>query len=112
MRHGAALRVIIAVIAVLNWSHPASPYLVTGALLYTVGTFLVTVVFNVPLTDALAAAPAGQRRDCKSVDALSVGLDRLEPRAHGGIHRRAGLFYAGASRAFSSEAGCLGSPQN
>lgn len=52
------LCVVIAVIAVLNWSHPASPYLVTGALLYTVGTFLVTVVFNVPLNDALAAAPA------------------------------------------------------
>lgn len=52
----ALLCVVIAIVAVLNWSHPVSLWLVTGALLYAVGTFLVTIVFNVPMNDALAAA--------------------------------------------------------
>lgn len=52
----ALLCVVIAVVAVLNWSHPASPWLVTGALIYAAGTFLVTIIFNVPMNDALASA--------------------------------------------------------
>ena len=52
----ALVCVVIAVIAMLNWSGPASGWLVTGALLYVAGTFLVTIIFNVPMNDALAAA--------------------------------------------------------
>ncbi len=54
----ALLCVVIAVVAMLNWSSPASGWLVTGALLYVAGTFLVTIIFNVPMNDALAAASA------------------------------------------------------
>lgn len=54
----ALLCVVIAIVAVLNWSHPASAWLVTGALLYAAGTFLVTIIFNVPMNDALAAGAA------------------------------------------------------
>jgi uncharacterized membrane protein len=101
------LCVVIAVIAVLNWSHPASPYLVTGALLYTVGTFLVTVVFNVPLNDALAAAPADSaetascgRAICRSGPAGTTCARRHPPA------RWPFLCWGSAfSRAFSSEAG-------
>ena len=39
----------------LGWSSPRSIYLIAGSLLYFAGTFLVTLVFNVPLNDALAA---------------------------------------------------------
>ena len=54
----ALLCVVIAVVAMLNWSSPASGWLVTGALLYVAGTFLVTIIFNVPMNEALAAASA------------------------------------------------------
>ena len=43
----------------LRWSQPGAVYLLAGGLLYVIGTFLVTMVFNVPRNDALAAvAPA------------------------------------------------------
>jgi uncharacterized membrane protein len=40
--------------AVMRWDRPFGIYLLVGALLYLVGTFLVTIVGNVPLNDALA----------------------------------------------------------
>lgn len=52
----ALVCVVIAILAMLNWSAAASGWLVTGALLYVAGTFLVTIIFNVPMNDALAAA--------------------------------------------------------
>jgi uncharacterized membrane protein len=53
---GTAVACIVVIIsAFLRWSHPGAAYLLAGALLYLVGTFLVTMVFNVPLNDALAA---------------------------------------------------------
>ncbi len=46
----------LAAKAVFGWSQPGSLWLLAGSLLYLVGIFGVTVVFNVPLNDALAAA--------------------------------------------------------
>jgi uncharacterized membrane protein len=37
------------------WQRPGAVYLLVGSLLYLVGTILVTIVFNVPRNDALAA---------------------------------------------------------
>jgi uncharacterized membrane protein len=34
---------------------PGAKYLLIGSLLYLIGTILVTITFNVPLNDALAA---------------------------------------------------------
>jgi uncharacterized membrane protein len=45
----------LAVLSVMNWSATGSHYLLAGCLLYIVGTFLVTMVFNVPLNNAIAA---------------------------------------------------------
>lgn len=45
----------LAVKAVLGWSQPGSLWLLAGSLFYLVGIFGITVVFNVPLNDALAA---------------------------------------------------------
>ena len=39
----------------LNWTAPGSAAMIVGGLLYIVGMFVVTMVFNVPLNDALAA---------------------------------------------------------
>ncbi|TGQ78147.1 DUF1772 domain-containing protein [Mesorhizobium sp. M8A.F.Ca.ET.207.01.1.1] len=41
--------------AIIGWSQPGSFWLLAGALIYLVGNPIVTMVFNVPLNDALAA---------------------------------------------------------
>jgi uncharacterized membrane protein len=44
----------LAVSSLLKWHQPGAVYLFVGSLLYLIGTVLVTIVFNVPLNDALA----------------------------------------------------------
>ncbi|MBZ9655644.1 anthrone oxygenase family protein [Phyllobacterium lublinensis] len=57
----AALCVVLGIVSILYWPAPGSAWLLAGSLLYLVGTIAVTMVFNVPLNDALAAiAPASQ----------------------------------------------------
>lgn len=52
---GTAVACILLVISsLLRWHQPGAAYLLAGGLLYLIGTFLVTIVFNVPLNDALA----------------------------------------------------------
>jgi uncharacterized membrane protein len=51
----ALVGLILAVLALVGWHRPGGAWLVAGALLYVVGTFGVTMVFNVPRNDALAA---------------------------------------------------------
>jgi uncharacterized membrane protein len=48
----------LAVLGAVRWSEPAAWMLVVGGLLYFFGMFVVTMVFNVPLNNALAAANA------------------------------------------------------
>ncbi|MCH8203139.1 MAG: DUF1772 domain-containing protein [Proteobacteria bacterium] len=53
---GTALgSIALAIFGVLDWGTPGSAYLVTGSLLYLIGCIMVTIVFNVPLNNALAA---------------------------------------------------------
>jgi len=51
----AAACALLAVSSLLRWHKPGASYLLAGGLLYLAGTFLVTIVFNVPRNDALAA---------------------------------------------------------
>lgn len=51
----AAACLFLAVSSALTWRRPGAVYLLLGSLLYLVGGFLVTIVFNVPRNDALAA---------------------------------------------------------
>jgi uncharacterized membrane protein len=44
----------LAVFALLRWDDPRAVYWLAGALLYVVGTFVLTIVCNVPLNDELA----------------------------------------------------------
>ncbi len=46
--------IFLAIFAVLKWQQPGAVYLLVGSLLYSLGTVLVTIAFNVPLNDALA----------------------------------------------------------
>ncbi|MEI9431237.1 anthrone oxygenase family protein [Mesorhizobium sp. Cs1299R1N3] len=41
--------------AIIGWNQPGSFWLLAGALIYLVGNPIVTMAFNVPLNDALAA---------------------------------------------------------
>jgi uncharacterized membrane protein len=52
----AAASVFLAGSALLNWYQPQSVFLLIGSLFYLVGTLGVTILFNVPLNDALAIA--------------------------------------------------------
>lgn len=51
----AAACVFVIIRALLQWHEPGATYLLAGSLLYLVGTVLVTMVFNVPRNNALAA---------------------------------------------------------
>lgn len=50
----AAACLFLALSSLLNWKQPGALFLLGGSLLYLVGTILVTIVFNVPLNEALA----------------------------------------------------------
>jgi len=51
---------LLAVLGLFRWNEPGAPAMIAGGLLYVAGMFAVTVIFNVPLNNALAAVnPAG-----------------------------------------------------
>jgi uncharacterized membrane protein len=50
----AAACVLLAISSLLKWHQPGAAYLLLGSLLYLIATFGVTIVFNVPLNEALA----------------------------------------------------------
>ena len=54
----AATSLLLSFLAIMAWQQPSAPYLLSGALLYIIGTFLVTGMGNVPLNDRLASITA------------------------------------------------------
>lgn len=50
----AAACILLGISSLLRWHQPGAAYLLLGSLLYLVGSFGVTIVFNVPLNEALA----------------------------------------------------------
>jgi uncharacterized membrane protein len=58
---GTAAACVLAIISsLLRWHDPSAIYLLIGSLLYLVGSFVVTIAFNIPKNDALASiAPNG-----------------------------------------------------
>ena len=57
---------LLVVFALSNWNGPIETHLAVGSLLYIIGCFLVTMVFNVPLNKALA------RTDANNPDSVSL----------------------------------------
>ena len=55
----------LAILSLFQWSEPGSLAILAGGLIYFAGMFIVTVAFNVPLNNSLAAI------DPKSADGLS-----------------------------------------
>lgn len=54
----AVLSLGVGGLAVVGWGRPSAFYFLGGAIFYFMGTFLVTIVGNVPLNDQLAAVSA------------------------------------------------------
>ncbi|KWD50440.1 hypothetical protein WL67_32380 [Burkholderia ubonensis] len=48
----------LAILALLDRSEPGAIWIVAGGAIYVLGMFVVTMVFNVPLNDALSATDA------------------------------------------------------
>ncbi|UPJ54194.1 DUF1772 domain-containing protein [Bradyrhizobium sp. 200] len=46
----------LAAVALFRWGEPGAIAMVAGGVLHVVGMFVVTMIFNVPLNNALAAA--------------------------------------------------------
>jgi uncharacterized membrane protein len=67
----AAACVLLAVCSLLMWNQPGAIYRLIGGALYLIGTILVTIVFNVPRNDALAAV------DAASASGASLWADYL-----------------------------------
>jgi uncharacterized membrane protein len=67
----AAACIFLAFSSLLRWHQPGAAYLLVGSLLYLVGTVGVTIVFNVPLNDALARVDPG------STDGASLWVSYL-----------------------------------
>lgn len=51
----AAAFVGASIWGIVDWTEPTSVYLLTGAAIYLIGVILVTIVFNVPRNNKLAA---------------------------------------------------------
>ena len=49
----AAICILLAGSALWRWQQPGAVYLLAGSLLYLIGTVMITMVFNVPMNDAL-----------------------------------------------------------
>ncbi len=54
----AVLSLVAGGLALAGWGRPSAPFFLGGAIFYLVGTFLVTMLGNVPLNDQLAAVSA------------------------------------------------------
>lgn len=50
-----AVCIVLAIVALLGWEEPGAAWLLAGSVLYVVGDVVVTMAFNVPLNNALAA---------------------------------------------------------
>ena len=55
---------LLALLGLFRWNEAGAPLMIAGGLLYVIGMFVVTVIFNVPLNNALMganpASPEGQ----------------------------------------------------
>jgi uncharacterized membrane protein len=63
---------VLAGLAIFRWGEPGALATMVGGLVYVLGMFAVTMIFNVPLNNALAAV------DPSSADAASLWARYLE----------------------------------
>jgi uncharacterized membrane protein len=51
----AVVCLALTVMSLIRWQQPGNAWLLAGALLYLIGSIAVTMIFNVPMNNALAA---------------------------------------------------------
>jgi len=56
---GIGAAAVLAVLALVRWGEPGAMIMLAGGLIYVVGMFICTVVYNVPLNNELAQAGTG-----------------------------------------------------
>ncbi len=52
----ALVCVVLAIFSVVRWEQPAAAWILAGALFYLIGSIGITMIFNVPMNNALEAA--------------------------------------------------------
>lgn len=63
---GTALLCVVAIVVALSrWDDPRAVYWLLGGVIYVIGSIVVTMVFNVPRNNALAALPASSSEAAK-----------------------------------------------
>ena len=90
-----AICILLAVYSLLSWSEPAALSLLLGSLLYLIGSFLTTVLFNVPLNNALAGVDPG------SVDGATLWAGYLTSWTAWNHVRTVSSIFASAAYAFA-----------
>ena len=79
----------LAVTALFRWSEPGAIAMAAGGVLYVLGMFVVTMIFNVPLNNALAAAdPASHEAAslwARYLTDWTLWNHRADGRIHGGL---------------------------
>ncbi len=83
----------LAVLAFFHWGEPGAMAMLAGGVIYGAGMFIVTMVFNVPLNDALAVVVPSSARSRVALGTLSEGLDYVEPCTDDRVHRCLRAFY-------------------
>ena len=64
-------------------------------MIYVVGMFICTMLFNVPLNNALAAVEPGKRRGLGGVEQVLEGMDAVEPCADDRVNGRERALHLG-----------------
>ncbi len=101
----AILCIVIAVLALIDWRGGASFLMLAGAALYVFASFVSTIVFNVPMNDALAKVAKQRAGSGSALDQLCQGLDMVEPCADHRLATGLGGLRAGADDRLRSERG-------
>jgi uncharacterized membrane protein len=55
-----AICAVLALMALFKWNEPGAALIIAASLVYIVGSLVVTMVFNVPLNNALAAVTSSE----------------------------------------------------
>ena len=98
------LSLVLGAKAIFGWAEAGSAWLLAGSVAYLVGCFLVTMVFNVPLNDALAAVDPASAEGA-AICSLSQRVAAVEPCPYGRLRGVTGVVRHGFPCRMNKKAG-------